>query len=459
MRFDLDRLADGINHAWQVWGSWLVLAAVVATGLLVVHAIVKMVRSRQQARLVSTLTAVIVLAWTSEGLWEVARDTLGLPVAFAVMTFFVFEAMMITAGLQAEEHRRRYGTPGRAGRYVWVLAAGTATVVGLNSATLVEGALRLLLPLLAAGLWWVGITAPRESDTTEILARRAEEEQRQAATWAITPRTLLVRIGWMRPRAQTTTEAEQEYKVRRMVVHADRLQSAGPRSLLGSWAAHRLRRLARQASEADVIAVVDQVTRAAGIEALIRAIGADIVTPATPDTGADMTCAEADAAGGHQWLTSPPAGGGQEAAVVVAPRRTTTPDAEADIARTSPLGAGGRGPDVTTVEGADKGRRVLAILLHDPKLSRKDMAQKLGLSDRTVRRDINDLKILHGIPAGEDTDQQLVDALLSGGGQEAAVTPVNGADIAAFIGGGQGPDIGPAGGRTSDTGRDQRQEG
>lgn len=451
MSIDPGRLADGINSAWDQWGPWLILAAAIATAALVVYAIVKAIRSKQRSRIVDIVTALVVLAWTSEGLWEVARHRLDLPPAFASMTFFVFEAMMISSGIQAEEHRRRYGTPGRAGMFVWVIALAMAVVVGANAGSLVEGILRVLLPLLVAGRWWVGITAPRDSDTPEILARRADEEHRRAATWAITPRTLLVRLGWMRPRAQTTTEAEREYRLRRMVVHADRLQS-DPDSLAGAWAARRLRRLARQASEGDVTDVVDQVSRAAGIETLIRAIGADTDPAEGDDTTPVAPHDERADRGGHDGADMPPWGhditpawpdirGGHQG-------RTSPPDTGADTTRTGSLSGGGQdagqGADMAAAEGADKAGRVLAILLHDPKLSRKAMADKLGLSDRTVRRDINDLKILHGIATGEDTDRQLVDVLLSGGGQARADTPVNGADMSAFLGGGQGADTSPA---------------
>jgi uncharacterized membrane protein len=78
---------------------------------LVVTAVVKVARSRQRDRWVAGLTALVVLAWTSEGLWEVARFTLG----FAVMTFLVYEAMMLTCALQAERHRKHHPSPAPSG--------------------------------------------------------------------------------------------------------------------------------------------------------------------------------------------------------------------------------------------------------------------------------------------------------------------------------------------------------
>lgn len=162
---------------------------------VVVTAVLKVARSRQRDRAVGGLTALVVLAWTSEGLWEVARFTLGLPLGFAVMTFFVYEAMMLTCALQAERHRKHHPSPGPADRYVWVLASITATVVALNADTLVEALLRFTLPLAAAGLWWVGITAERHDDTDEVKQLREAERARREAIWAISWRRLLVAVG------------------------------------------------------------------------------------------------------------------------------------------------------------------------------------------------------------------------------------------------------------------------
>src|SRR5690606_32946291 len=162
-------------------------------------------------------TALVVLAWTSEGLWEVARYTLGLPLGFAVMTFFVYEAMMISCALQAERHRKRHPSPGPAGRYVWVLACITATVVALNASSLVEALLRFTLPLAAAGLWWVGVTAEREDDPDKVKQLREAEQARREAVWAVSWRRLLVAVGVMRPGTQTLTGAERERRIRQMV--------------------------------------------------------------------------------------------------------------------------------------------------------------------------------------------------------------------------------------------------
>jgi hypothetical protein len=266
---DLGRIGEQIGSLWGDYGYALVAGVGVLVIVVVVTAVVKVARSRQRDRAVGGLTALVVLAWTSEGLWEVARFTLGLPLGFAVMTFFVYEAMMLTCALQAERHRKHHPSPGPAGRYVWVLAAITATVVALNAQTLVEALLRFTLPLAAAGLWWVGITAERDDDPDEVKQLRDAERKRREAIWAISWRRLLVAVGVMRPGAQTLTEAERERRIRQMVTAADKLQWAAPGSRRAERALQRLRRLARLASANDIAAVRARVARTTRIAELV----------------------------------------------------------------------------------------------------------------------------------------------------------------------------------------------
>jgi hypothetical protein len=269
MSFDISRIGEQVNAFWVEYGYAVIAGLAVLVVAVVVTAVVTVARSRQRDRWVAGLTAVVVLAWTSEGLWEVARFTLGLPLGFAVMTFFVYEAMMLTCALQAERHRKHHPSPGPAGRYVWVLAGTTATVVALNAASLVEALLRFTLPLAAAGLWWVGITAERADDPDKVKQLRVAERARREAIWAISWRRLLVAVGLMRPGAQTLSEAERERRIRQMVTAADQLHTAGPGSRRAARALQRLRKLARLASANDIAAVRARVARTTRIAELI----------------------------------------------------------------------------------------------------------------------------------------------------------------------------------------------
>jgi hypothetical protein len=296
MNIDMGEVEKLIGEFWDEYGVAVLAGAGVLVIVLAVIAVVIVVRSRQRDRLVAGVTALVVLAWTSEGLWEVARYTLGLPLGFAVMTFFVYEAMMITCALQAERHRKSHPSPGPAGRYVWVLASITATVVALNAASLVEALLRFTLPLAAAGLWWVGITANRADDSAEVQQLREGERARREAIWAISWRRLLVASGIMRPGVQTLSDAERQRRIRQMVSAANRLRRARPGTRRADRAQRRLENLTEQASANDITTVQAKVARTARIAELVI-------------TAADQTITGGHASAPHRGIGHGPLAG------------------------------------------------------------------------------------------------------------------------------------------------------
>jgi hypothetical protein len=174
--------------------------------------------------------------------------------------------MLLNAGYEAEQHRRRYGTPGPHGRYVWVIALTTGTIASLGDPTLVGSVARFVLPLVAAGLWWTTLIAPRKGDTKQMIAARQARARGRSAVWAVTPRTVLVAAGLMRPGDDlSVSEAERERRIRRMVVLADRVHSAPAGGRVNRRASARLRRLARLATAEDVAEVRARVARAVGV--------------------------------------------------------------------------------------------------------------------------------------------------------------------------------------------------
>lgn len=388
MSFDFSHVREVVNAFWGDYGYALVAGAAVLVVALVVTAVVKVARSRQRDRAVGGLTALVVLAWTSEGLWEVARFTLGLPLGFAVMTFFVYEAMMLTGALQAERHRKHHPSPGPAGRYVWVLAAITATVVALNAETLVEALLRFTLPLAAAGLWWVGITAARDDDPDEVKQLREAERAREAI-WAISWRRLLVAAGVMRPGAQTLSDAERERRIRQMVTAADKLQSARPGSRRAERALRRLRRLARLASANDIAAVRARVARTARIAELVMpatdpaATGDHVPAPVPQHQGNGHASSSVSPVSGEDGGVSPEAGTG-----VLGETAPFHPEPPAGVS-----GNGATSEEHEPEAGAsrNRGREAAERLYRDSlrkgrPLSSRDVARIVGCSPTTAWR-------------------------------------------------------------------------
>lgn len=292
MDVDVQKISAGLTQFWENYGAVVILSVGVFALVLVVWALWRFNKTGNKSKVVSTFAAVVVMLWTSEGLLQAAIETFKIPWQFAVMSFFVFEAMMLAAALKAEENRKSRGLPGAAGQYVFVVAAvsGVITAFGAESAGLI--AFRVILPPLAVGLWWVLLVADRDDDSPDIKAERTKARADREATWAITPRTVLVRLGVMRPGKTTTTEAQREYLRDRMVALADAAESLPPNSRRRGRLVRKLRVLTRGADEALVADVAQRVDRARRAEELMIAAGATGSDTASVNPDADRLNAE-----------------------------------------------------------------------------------------------------------------------------------------------------------------------
>ncbi|MGH3736176.1 MAG: hypothetical protein ACRDT6_11235 [Micromonosporaceae bacterium] len=263
---DFGRIVSQVNDLWDAYGGLVLAVVAVLVVVAACYVVVRVVRRVPVNRLIALVAVVPTLVWTSHGVWNVTVNALGMSPGIAVFAFLVFEAMLVNAGYEAEAHRRRFGTPGPHGRYVWVIALTTGTVASLGDPTLVGSVARFVLPLVAAGLWWTTLTAPRPSDTPEMIAARERRARGRSTVWAITPRTVLVAAGLMRPGdEQSMSEAERERRIRRMVVLADRVHSAPAGGRAHRRASARLRRLARLATAEDVAEARARMARAVGV--------------------------------------------------------------------------------------------------------------------------------------------------------------------------------------------------
>jgi hypothetical protein len=265
---DLDRITTQVNAIWDVYGSLILVAIGGLVLAAVCYLVVQVVRRLPANRLIALIAVGPTLVWTSHGVWNVTVHAMGMSPAIAGFAFLVFEAMLLNAGYEAEQHRRRYGIPGPHARYVWVIALTAGSIASLGDPTMVGSVARFVLPLVAAGLWWTTLTAPRPTDTAEMIAARERRARGRSTTWAITPRTALVAAGIMRAgEEQSMSQAERERRIRRMVVLADRLHSTSGHGRAYRRVSSRLRRLARLATAEDVAEVRARVVRAVSVVA------------------------------------------------------------------------------------------------------------------------------------------------------------------------------------------------
>lgn len=352
---DLNRLLAPVNSFWDAYGGPVLVGLGVVVAAAACYVILRVIRRTPVNRLIALVAVGPTLVWTSHGVWNVTVNALGMSPMIAAFAFLVFEAMLLNAGYEAEQHRRRYGTPGPHGRYVWVIALTTGSIASLGDPTLVGSVARFGVPLVAAGLWWTTLSAPRETDTRKMIEARERRARGRSTTWAITPRSLLVAAGIMRPGdEQSMSQAERERRIRRMVVLADRVHG----SVDGGWmhrrASARLRRLARLASAEDVEEVRARVARAVSVVA-------EVVPAAQP------------AGTGQDGQVSTPAAHGD--------------DNPEDAVATGPAPGGGTGGHRTRRgRGRSTAERVAKVLARRPDATPAQVAARLGVSERTAQR-------------------------------------------------------------------------
>lgn len=289
------------GDALLMWGGGAL--ALVVTVLGVVAA------KRGHVDRVSVLVATsLVLAFSAEGMFEVARERLGLPVKLAALLFIVAEAAMVAAATRAHKHWKRLGVLGPNGRMVWWIAIPAGVIVGLNGKSLVEVLLRFGLPLLAAGLWWMGYQPDEPpGDSNGPGARRAK-----SGRWRWTPRRIGVHLGLIDPTDADLNQVHAERLTRRMV-SLDRKRSNGASWLRG----RRTARLEKLSELATPEMVAEAALRRQRSRNIVSLMAADPRKPDPVDQNGDL----ADRAGDRS-----PDGGRPR------PRRALEPTEEQDRA-------------------------------------------------------------------------------------------------------------------------------
>lgn len=375
---------DVLDRASGLWGDHgveLAVGAGTVAAVVILVAAIRFSRSDRKDRWIDRVAAVLVLAWTSEGMWEVATQRLGFPVPFAVATFCVAEAMLLSSAMRASAYRQAHGVPGPSGTAVWVLASVFGTTVALAGDSAVEFLLRIALPLGAVYLWWTGLVTERPSDTQEMREARRRRAEEREATWTVTPRTILVQLGWMKPGAVTTTDAQREHQIRRMVVLADKAALAGD-TAAREKAARRVRELSRTADEAMLAEVAERLERARRAELLLseQPSALEERERRIAELDAELAAATERARAAESAATL----AGQAKPEVVAQLEATIETLREQL--TNAQAGGDDKADGDQVDLADEVRR---LRREHPKWTVAQIAEEAGCSDRTVRRHLN----------------------------------------------------------------------
>jgi AraC-like DNA-binding protein len=136
------------------------------------------------------------------------------------------------------EERASTGVDGIA---VWALAAMSGTFAALDARSFPEAMFRLAAPLVAAWLWERGLAA-----------HRRQHRSRSAINWTMTPRRVLVKLGWAEPTGRGVGEVDAARRKARLARTAYRLHTLKA-ARAWSWRITRadraLRRQVEQANE------------------------------------------------------------------------------------------------------------------------------------------------------------------------------------------------------------------
>jgi hypothetical protein len=344
------------------------VGAVIAAFVLVL--LWRAARRHEADKLAVGVAVLLASAFSAEGMYQVATQRLHLPWWLSSGLFVVAEAAMLASAVRA--HRlfeatktaTRPGTLGPHGRFVWVIAACAGVVVSLNAHSPSEYVLRLAMPLLVAGLWWMGY---RTDQTRERAA--------DAITLRWTPRRLGALLGIIEPGDRDLATVHAEHRIRQLTTHAHALHH-GSRPLRGYHAA-RLRRLALLADDAMVAEVQRRVSRVHFVEVSTAPRAPELATGTSGGTGAEVAGGRwpelpAEVATGSSTGTGTGSSGRRRAEV---PRRTSgTRDRNQRAPR--------RTPEETRALYAE-------MVATFPGETQTKTAERLGITDRALRSALN----------------------------------------------------------------------
>lgn len=270
-------LIDLLRALLREHGDALILGALAATaGLLAITLYLAHRRGRTD-RWITTVATVAVLAISAEGMWEFATERLDFPTPLAASVFFVAEALMLSCAAEARRHYQRTsvydedgklskpGHPGPHGTAVWVIACVAGGIVAANSHDWIEAPFRFAIPLAAAYMWWLKLTA--------------EGKGRPVGTFRWTPRRILARIGAIDVEEQGLGESERKRRIAAMTAVAVRVHSG---AFPARFWAGRLRKLTRFADDEMVAEVQRNVQRIWEIEKLTAPTSTRSSSPARP---------------------------------------------------------------------------------------------------------------------------------------------------------------------------------
>jgi hypothetical protein len=224
------------------------------------------------ARVLRAVAIPLVLLWESQGLFLLAMKVHA-PRDMAYVLAGVTSAVVLTFAAYADEHFKRHGNLGPAGRWMWYVAAPMGLVVAANSRTLAEAGLRIVLPLLSVAAF-AAAYVPDEP----------EGRKHAQGSWRLTPRRAAVALGLIDPADTDLISVHAERRIRQLTAHASGYHR-GARALRW-WHGWRFERLTLMADDAMVAEAARRVKR---VHTGLAATAPEPAPEGTPEVAAGGT--------------------------------------------------------------------------------------------------------------------------------------------------------------------------
>lgn len=210
---------------------------------------------------VTLAVALVAFAVSGEGMWRFFGEKMGLSGSPLRLGFVVLEAMAFACALRI----RRKAEAGEPAGADWWIMWGIAFLSGAMSATDAnngpEAVLRFIMPLIAGVAWELALSGARNL-ARERIGERVRERSR--AVLALTPKRLLIKLGWMDASGRSLDEVTRERVITRAALMSDRylaLKEAQAEALTSgerSWWARRQLMSARKSAHKRVRIAVEQ---------------------------------------------------------------------------------------------------------------------------------------------------------------------------------------------------------
>ncbi|MFY1673664.1 hypothetical protein ACN27G_27520 [Plantactinospora sp. WMMB334] len=281
-RFEISAWWTAVVDFLRVYDQYVAVGAGLLGAVIAVRTIRKFVKGREHDEVAANLGVLLFLVVTTEGMWEVVHERLGVNIPLTVAMFAAYDVVIYSQGAAAVKALKADPKARIAGflLIIWLMSAAGSVTVSFASGNAATWFFRFFSPLVAAALWTQKILARRERDTGG---------ERQESNWIWTPTRLMVRWGWMKPgAADDLTDTMRQRHVAKLVdaalaVHATRpvegVKQDPKTAEQAAKYARRLQTLAKAADETTVAAARKQLRIALGIQ---RELLADVDRPADP---------------------------------------------------------------------------------------------------------------------------------------------------------------------------------